>query len=363
MSPLLREFIECGAVAIASVVLAFAARKLINVFARRMYRLRSKIGGDLLRTISLPVFALILLVGAFVAMGQLNGLSRVTHYYANIFQVAGVLIVLLGLTSVANLLIVWFSRKTGAEAHYSHFGLLKKLIILAVWILGSIQMLSILGVKVTAVLASLGVAGLAVGLALQDTIANLFAGFYLVADRSVSAGDYIKLESGEEGFVESVGWRNTRIRLWANNTVLIPNAKLTQSVITNMTLPDPVLSVYTFCGVGYDSDLELVESTALEVAREVLRSFPGGDLSFEPVLRYKEFGDSNIKFVVVFRVTEVGAQYLLQHEYIKALHKCFRERNIDISYPVRKLVWASESMPMPGPAPTNKDEDVEGLIR
>ncbi len=203
-------------------------------------------------------------------------------------------------------------------------------------------MLSICGVKVTTVLASLGIAGLAVGLALQDTMANLFAGFCLVADRSIRAGDYIKLENGDKGFVETVGWRNTRIRLWANNIVLIPNAKLTQSIITNMALPDHALSVYTWCGVSYDSDLERVEAVSIEVAGQVLKAFEGSDLSYDPVLRYKKFADSNIEFLVIFRAVDVGAQYRLQHEFIKALHKRFKDEGIEISFPVRKLVWDSK---------------------
>ncbi len=338
MSPSLRESIEFGAFIAASIILAFVINRVIIVFAARMARSESSIGGELLRAIRIPVVVLTLLVGLYGALGRYSILNRVIRDYSSVFEIAGVLIVILGLTNIANLLILWSSRKFSKEFHDSHLNLLRKLVIIAIWMLGSVQVLLILGVKVTAVLASLGVASLAIGLALQDTIANLFAGFYLVADRSVNAGDYIKLESGEEGFVESIGWRNTRIRLWANNTVLIPNAKLTQSVITNLTLPNPVLSVYTYCGVSYESDLEFVESTALEVAREVLETHPGSDLSFDPVLRYKEFGDSNINFVVVFRVTEVGSQYLLQHEYIKALHKRFKERNIEISYPVRKLI-------------------------
>ncbi len=342
MSPFVKEIIGAGAVLVAAFVFALAAHRLISRFAGRMDNSQSNIATDALRAARLPVVLLILLVGLFVASGRLTVSGESAGRYSGLFQVVGALIVLIGLTNIANLVVAWLSQRSGEQSNQGHLRLLKKLVILAIWALGSIQMLSILGVKLTALLASLGVAGLAIGLALQDTIANLFAGFYLVADRSVRAGDYIKLETGEEGYVESVGWRNTRIRLWANNIVLIPNAKLTQSVITNMTLPDQVLSVYTWCGVSYDSDLELVERAALEVARDVLNRFPGGDLTYDPVLRYKEFGDSNIKFVVVFRAVEVGAQYSLQHEYIKALHKCFTERNIEISYPVRKLVWSNE---------------------
>lgn len=343
MSHLLRESLRSGLDVLVSVVVALAVWKLTSVVAERLRRKGSSVGGGALRAAGAPLAALIVLVGAFVASSRPGAFGRAATEYANIFQAVGLMIILLGLTNIANTAANWFSQRSGAEVNQSHLSLLRKFVILAIWIIGSVQALSMLGMKVTPALASLGVAGLAIGLALQDTIANLFAGFYLVADRSVSAGDYIKLETGEEGYVEAVGWRNTRIRLWANNVVLIPNAKLTQSVITNMTLPDLALSVYTYCGVSYDSDLDQVESVALETARDALHRFPGGDLGYEPVLRYKEFGDSNINFVVVFRAVEVAAQYFLQHEYIKALHKRFREEGIDISYPIRKIIWNGTS--------------------
>lgn len=340
---MLRESIEAAIVLAIAVVVAIVARKLLSFFAAKLDRSDSGIVDDLLRAMRMPAVVLILLAGIYAAMTRLAPLDRVIHRYSGVFEVAAVLAILIGLTNAVNIVTAWYSGRLADDTYQSHTGIVKKLAVLAVWMIGCIQILSILGVKVTTVLASLGIAGLAVGLALQDTMANLFAGFCLVADRSIRAGDYIKLESGEEGFVETVGWRNTRIRLWANNVVLVPNSKLTQSIIRNMALPNNALSVYTWCGVSYDSDLERVEAVSLDVARQVLRAVEGSDLSYDPVLRYKKFGDSNIEFLVIFRAVDVGAQYRLQHEFIKALHKRFKIESIDISFPIRKLVWDSKS--------------------
>ncbi|MCE5314710.1 MAG: mechanosensitive ion channel family protein [Armatimonadota bacterium] len=344
MSPLVRDIIEAGSVFGAAVVAAIIARVVLTRLADGFDQSDYHLVRDLLQALRLPVVVLILLGGAYMALIQVSRFEEYVIKYNSLFEAATAVVVLIAITGAVNLAIMWYLRNLGSDmSARSHLMMLKKLVILVVWIIGIIQILSTLGVKVTAVIASLGVAGLAVGLALQDTIANLFAGFYLVVDRTVRAGDYIKLDSGQEGFVELVGWRNTQIRLWANNIVLVPNAKLVQSIITNMTLPTPVLSVNTYGGVSYDSDLERVEKVAIEVAKDVLGRFPGGDLSFEPVLRYKDFADSNITFVVTFRATEVGAQYLLQHEYIKALHIRFRQENIEISYPVRRLIYDAQA--------------------
>jgi len=179
---------------------------------------------------------------------------------------------------------------------------------------------------------------LAVALALQDTLSNLFAGIYMMVDRPVTVGDFIKLESGEEGFVEEIGWRNTKVRMWANNIVIIPNSKLSQSVLTNYYLPHQEMSVYVRCGVAYDSDLEHVERVCVEVAKEVMARVEGSATDWQPAVRFKEFADFSINFLVVLRVTDFAAQYLLAHEYIKALHRRFDREGIEIPFPIRTVI-------------------------
>ena len=192
--------------------------------------------------------------------------------------------------------------------------------------------------EIMPLITSLGVAGIAVALALQDTLGNIFAGFYILFDRPMKVGDYVQLEDGDEGFVTEIGWRNTKIRPWANNIIVIPNAKLAASKIINHHLPEERQNVYVNCGVSYESDLEHVERVAVEVGKEVMARVEGSDDEYEPMVRFKEFGDSNINFLLVLRIKEFGVQYLLSHECVKALHKRFTQEGIEISWPVRKLV-------------------------
>jgi len=218
-----------------------------------------------------------------------------------------------------------------------YVGMVKKIVNITVLAVGTIIILGQLGYEITPLLASLGVAGIAVGLALQDTLGNLFAGFYLMLDQPIRPGDYIQLDSGEEGFVQDIGWRNTRIRPWDNNLTIIPNAKLAESVVTNWHLPVPEMSVYVHCGVGYNSDLEQVERVAIEVAQQVMARVEGSSQAWMPLVRFREFGDSNINFWVALRVTDPTIKYQLQHEYIKALFRRFNEEGIEISPSGRPL--------------------------
>lgn len=342
MPAYLREIIYAASFLVGAALLAAVAYKVLSRLAQKHDTGERSLLRDLFCALRFPTGLVILFAGTYLALEQVAVLRPHVIKGSEWLSAATTLAIIIGLSRTAGILIGWYGHKTAESGGLpGQVGLLRKIATIAIWTLGCIQILSILGKPIGTLIASLGIASLAVGLALQDTIANIFAGFYIVADRSIRSGDYIKIDEGLEGYVETVGWRNTRIRLWANNIVLIPNNKLIQSVITNMTLPNPALSVYTYCGVGYESDLEHVERVAVDVANKVIREFPGGDLTFEPVVRFKEFADSNINFVTVFRAVEVAAQYRLQHEFVKALHQRFKEENIEISFPIRKLVWDS----------------------
>lgn len=208
--------------------------------------------------------------------------------------------------------------------------------------MGFMLILNSLGISITPILATLGVGGLAVALGLQDTLSNLFAGFHILATRQVKVGDYVKLESGEEGYVTDIDWRMTRIRMLPNNVVLVPNAKLSQAVVTNYYLPDKELAVLIQVGVHYDSDLKNVEKVTCEVGKEVMREVNGGVDAFEPFMRYHTFGDFSINFTVILRAKEFVDQYLVKHEFIKRLHERYRKENIIIPYPIRAINYLQE---------------------
>ncbi len=124
-------------------------------------------------------------------------------------------------------------------------------------------------------LTALGVGGLAVALALQDTLANLFAGIHILASKTVQPGDYIRLSSGEEGYVEDINWRQTTVRALSNNLVVIPNGQLAKTNMTNFMRPEQQLTILVQVGVAYDSDLEHVERVTTEVVAEVMTEITG----------------------------------------------------------------------------------------
>ena len=206
-----------------------------------------------------------------------------------------------------------------------------------VLVVGGLIVLDTLAISITPLLASLGVGGLAVGLALQGTLSNLFAGMQVIGDRPIRVGDFIRLESGEQGYVTEIGWRATKVRMLPNNTVVIPNSKIVDSVITNYYVPERALSVLVQVGVAYESDLEHVERVTIEVAQEIQQKVTGAIRDFEPFIRYHTFDNSSINFTVIMRAGEFLDNYLMKHEFIKALHARYNQEGISIPFPIRTL--------------------------
>ncbi len=208
---------------------------------------------------------------------------------------------------------------------------------------GVLVLLGTMGVSVTPIIASLGISSLAVALALQPTLENFFSGVQLVLDKPIRVGDYIELSSGEQGFVERIGWRTTWIKMLQNNTVIIPNSELSKSRLINYFYPEKELSVPVDVGVHYSSDLEHVERVTLEVARETLLEHEWGVETYEPKFFYTAFDSSSINVTVILRAKEYFNRFWVRSAFIKKLHKRYAEEGIVIPFPITAINTDQES--------------------
>jgi small-conductance mechanosensitive channel len=292
-------------------------------------------GGAALHSAGGPVLVLLAVAGATAA-------DRVAPLDPDVGQA-----IRLVLAALAVMAVAWFvaalSRRL-ALAALAHHGTLPNATLFGnlAWVtaiaLGGLIALGTVGVSITPLLTALGVGGLAVALALQPTLTNLFAGIQILGSGQLRPGDYVRLAGGEEGYVADVTWRQATIRALSNNIIVVPNAQLASSVLINYHQPEREMSVLVAVGVAYDSDLEHVERVTREVGREVLQSVPGGVAEFEPLVRYHTFGDSSIQFNVILRAHEYVDQYLLRHEFIKRLQRRYRDEGIVIPFPMRTVI-------------------------
>lgn len=236
------------------------------------------------------------------------------------------------------------NRSTRAEATAAYVGLTQTIVRMLIVVVGGLMLLNALGVSITPLITALGIGGLAVALALQDTLANIFAGIYTTLSRQIRPGDYIRLESGFEGVVVDITWRATTIRTIRNNIVIIPNAKLAQSVVTNFHLREPFFRLDIPIGVSYSSDPEHVERVLLEEVRSAFGSVDNLLAEPEPfVLFMPGFGDFSLNFTLVVYVRTFTDQFQVQHLLRKRIFKRFRAEGIEIPFPIRTVYLRGDS--------------------
>ena len=240
---------------------------------------------------------------------------------------------------VVGLLDIWSKQQGGGFPSTTIF---TNIVWITVYAIGLLIILDSLNVSIAPMLTALGVGGLAVSLALKDTLSDVFAGLHILLSKKVQPGDFVSLDSGEMGYIQNISWRNTKMLERSNNIIHIPNTKLSSAIIKNYDSGDPSFSVKIPVGVGYDSDLDQVGKVVMEVATELHTSMDEVNKDAEPSFKFRGFGESSIDLAVYFRGNKYGDQNPIIHEFIKRLHKRFNQEGIEIPYPVRTVIQRSE---------------------
>jgi len=160
----------------------------------------------------------------------------------------------------------------------------------------------------------------------------------MLMEKSIRVGDYIRLEKGEEGYVEDITWRSARIRVAPNNVVIVPNSQLAKSVVTNYSLPDQKMAISLRVPVSFDADPDEVERMLLEEADKAIGEVPGLLAEPAPVVRFSPgFGEGVLEFSVICQVESFSSQYIVQHELRKRMFKRLKREGLAASLPSRPL--------------------------
>ncbi len=327
---------------IGSVLIAKLFFVLMTIYVKKITeKTKSRIDDIILKVATKPLFILIVFIGLYFGLKSLSIFALYSTEIDKVFFIGVVLIASFIISKIFGKLIpnhLMVQKKFERTPR-----LITKIIDIFVYLIAILIILDHLNVEITALVASLGVGALAIGLALQSTLSNFFAGVHIITDKPIKVGDFIEIEGGLLGYVEDVGWRSTRIRTLLNTLVIVPNSKLAENIITNNSLPALEMSMVIQCGVSYKSDLEKVEKVTIDVAKKIQKNVSGAIKTFEPFIRYHTFGDSNINFSVILRVEKPVAKYVVKHEFIKALKKRYDKEGIKISWPVRKIYYSNKS--------------------
>lgn len=344
-TPTLDDLVLAGIALAAGLVLAFLSRTVLRWLAKHAKRTRWS-GDDVVVDALRSVVPWAAIAGGIAAGAALLPLTRTVQHHVNqSLQVWLIFVVTLSAARViAGLVQSVTQSRSGVAGSATIFVNITRVLVLAI---GFLVVLQTLGISIAPLLTALGVGGLAVALALQDTLANLFAGIHILASKTVQPGDYIRLSSGEEGYVVDINWRQTTVRQLSNNLVVIPNGQLAKTNMTNFTRPEQELTVLVQAGVSYDSDLEHVEKVTAEVVDEVMTEITGAVPEHEAAIRFHTFGDSRIGFTIILGVGEFSDQFRIKHEFIKRLHRRYREEGIRIPAPTRTVALQQGSVLIP----------------
>lgn len=342
MVPGLKTVIVPALIAFFSGLALFVVRgiafKLLRKWASKT---DTKVDDIIIDSFSSPSVYWCIAIGLYAGMVTSELPAKYLFYFSKVIYVIVILSITFAAANLAGRIFRNYVKKSNLPIPTTGlaYGLFKGIII----ILGFLIVLNVLGVSITPLITALGVGGLAVALALQDTLANLFSGIHVLMEQSIRVGDFIKLESGQEGYVDDITWRTTRIRMLPNNMVVIPNSKLAQSIVTNYYLPEKRMSLLIPVGVSYSADPEKVEQILVEVAKKEVGEIPGLLGDPEPFVRFiPGFGDSSLNFTLICQVREFVDQYYAQHILRKKIFKRFSEEGIEIPFPHRTVYLREE---------------------
>jgi len=338
----IQPYLLPSGIAIVSAVVLFVIRGIVfSLLHRWASKTSTKLDDIIIGSTKTPSIYWCIAIGLYLGVA----FSTLPEKYAlNINKVIHVIVILSVTLAAANLagkIFRNYIQKSNLPLPTTGlaYGILKGTII----VIGFLIVLTVLGISITPLITALGVGGLAVALALQDTLANLFAGIHILMERSIRVGDFVKLETGQEGYIEDITWRTTRIRMLPNNMVIIPNSKLSQSIVTNYYLPEKRMSLLIPIGVSYGADPDHVEKVLVEEAKNAVGQIPGLLGDPEPFVRFiPGFGDSSLDFTLICQVQEFVDQYFAQHELRKRIFNRFRKEGIEIPFPHRTVYVREE---------------------
>lgn len=311
------------------IVLFLSERFFIKVSSKTKTDLDDKI----IAKLSTPLSALSILFALAFAVKEI-ALSEESLFLAhNFIFSASVVVFAYIIYAVVNLIARRFLRKvaskTKSNVDESLLSLLNSIMNVALVVIALLYILEMWGIEITPLLAGLGIAGLAVALALQPVLSNIFSGASMVLDSSIRVGDLVYLDQNTKGKILKVGLRSTRILTFDNELIIIPNSKLAESVIQNVALPSPISRAVVPFNVSYGSDIDKVKKIVLKEIKSIKNVLEEP----EPMVRFVEMGDSSLNFKAYFYVNNFDNRFPSIDEANTKIYNALNRNGINIPFP------------------------------
>ncbi len=323
--------------AVIIILVAVLLSRLVSlVIDRTLKRLAGKTQSDLddkmISFMQEPLVKTIVLAGLALAVVNLGLDDKIAFVTGKLLFT---IIVVVWALSLAGLLKSLFGA---ASSTPEHFGAIQPTTLplfnnvgkMLVWALAVFVVIELWNLDATGWMASAGVVGLAVGFAAKDTLSNLIAGVFIMADAQYKINDLIILDSGERGLVTHIGLRSTRLLTRDDIEITVPNAVMGQAKITNETGgPKPQRRLRVPVGVAYGSDIDLVREILLRVAfdEKLISDSP------EPQVRFRAFGASSLDFELLCWISDPLLKGRAIDLLLCGIDREFRKHRVEIPFP------------------------------
>jgi MscS family membrane protein len=333
-------------VLLAAGLMAHLYLLLLDNAGRRWFLRRtvSKLPERILRSIRKPGYALILLSGVYAALHRYR--FGLIGFLDGLIFVVSACVVFFMLVRVLTVVLSWYAERIqggeeGETVSRELIPLADKVlkIVLAGAVL--VVILDRFGIKIESILVTLGVGSLAIGLALQDTLANMFGGFTIMLDRPFRIGDRIQLQTGELGEVRSIGMRSTNVLMPDGNLMIIPNAYMVKTILINHSVPDSRSMIKIELGLAYDADLDRAKRLMLEAAERHPRVMK----SPAPAAFLRSFGDTSMRLLMTCYVSSFVDTVKVTDDLNSEIRGAFREAGIEFPVPLRNVYLRDDRGP------------------
>lgn len=311
-----------------------------RIFKRIVNRTQTNFDDRILQLLHRPIFYSILFIGFSVAVKTAELPNYIDYALVGIFKTSTILIWLFVVMKILILSMEWASQKTSNPLlQQKTLPLFNNLGKIAIGLFGIYFIFLSWDININGILASAGVLGVVLGLAAKDTVANFFAGIFLMADSPFKEGDYILLDTGERGYVKQMGIRSTRFMTRDDIEITIPNSVIAASKIVNESGgPGETERVRITLHVAYESNIDDVKALLISIAlgNENVLKAP------EPRVRFREFGDHGLKLQLLFWIHKPEIRGRTVDAVNTEIYKQFSQNNISIPYPTMKVILPRE---------------------
>ena len=332
---------------VAGVLVAWAVvallRRVVHHYTRST---ETQLDDQLVDAVRMPLLLFVFGEAVFLAARTLSYLDQQRETFDRLWGAATLLVGVMLAQRLFSALLTWYgsaiAQRTATDWDEKSLPMIRRVMNVSIFLIGGLVVLGQVGVSISPLIAGLGIGGIAVALALQPLLTNVFASTYMLSDASIRVGDFLEIHGGPTGWVEDIGFRATRIRTFDNNIIIIPNSTLAESTVTNFDTAGAPVDAAITNGVAYEEDLDHVEGVCRDELLKIIEELDEAVDGLEPVIRFQSFGDSNINFLLKVRAQSRRQVGFLTHTMIKRIHARFAREGITINYPARRLMLAAE---------------------